>query len=150
MLAPLGEIGRRIEAGEGPEVVDKMRLVEITAGQSDIGPLDPPPRSNEMQHLLKALDAAKQLGCQPHFFIENLDEPPWAEADLLGHVRDWAWVRHVVELLQRKGDGGMPRQGPGGLRQKGLFEDTEFGLWCSGFEQLLTQVAGVSAPQRVQ
>ena len=62
MLAPLGKIGCRVEAREGSEVVDKMRLVEITASQSDVCPINGLPPLEEMQHLLKAPNAAKQLG----------------------------------------------------------------------------------------
>ena len=40
MLAPEHEPGSRVEAGERPEVSNEMSLIEITAGRSDVGPLD--------------------------------------------------------------------------------------------------------------
>jgi hypothetical protein len=60
-LAPLRQVGCRIEAGKGLKVVDKMGLVEIAAGQSDIRPINRLPSFDEAQHLLKAPDAAKQF-----------------------------------------------------------------------------------------
>ena len=59
MVAPLGEIGGGLEARKSLEVVDKMSLVEITAAQSDIRPLDLLLLLDEMQHCLKAPDAAE-------------------------------------------------------------------------------------------
>ena len=59
VLAPLCEIGSWRDAGEGPEVVDTMGLVKISAGQSNIRPIDLLSLSNTPQYLLKALDTTK-------------------------------------------------------------------------------------------
>src|SRR5262245_4371399 len=150
MLTPLRDIGRRIEAGEGAEVMDEMCLVEIPTGQSDVNPVDPLPPTDTAHYLLEALDAAKQLGRQSNFFAKNLDEPPLAKADALREVREWVRMRRAQQLLQRKGDGGVVCQGPDCLRQKELFEDVEPGLRCRSFEQLLAQVIGFRSPEGVQ
>src|SRR5690348_12072477 len=92
VFAALHQIGPRIEAGESPEVVDEMCLVKIPTLQSDLCPLDLLPLFDQVQHFLKALDTAKQLGCQPNFFTEDLDEPSRAETDLLDHLRDCSCV----------------------------------------------------------
>lgn len=36
---PLHQVGRRIEAGECLEIVDKMRLIEVAAQQCDVRPI---------------------------------------------------------------------------------------------------------------
>jgi hypothetical protein len=38
MLTAMGEVVRRGETGEGPKVVDEMRLIEVTAPQSQLRP----------------------------------------------------------------------------------------------------------------
>ena len=113
VFTPVKKVGPGIEAGNGPEVVDKMRLVEIPAGQSDVHPLDLLLSSDTAQHLLKALDTAKKLWRQPHFFMEHLDEPSRAEADALGHITYRSGMRYLLELLQREGNSGMTHQRPG-------------------------------------
>src|SRR5262245_59955033 len=150
MLTPLRDIGRRIEAGEGAEVMDEMCLVEIPTGQSDVDPVDPLPPTDAAHYLLEAPDAAKQLGRQSNFFAKNLDEPPLAQAASLREVRERVRMRRTLQLLQRKGDGGMVCQGSGCMRRKELCEDVEPGLRCRGFEQPLAQVIGFGSPEGVQ
>ncbi len=58
----MGEIARRSDTGEGPEVVDEVRLVEVTATKSYVRPLYALPASDETDNLLEAADAAEQLG----------------------------------------------------------------------------------------
>ncbi len=51
------------------------------------------------------------------------------EGDQLIHrLRGAAGDRADVELPQRDGDGGMPRQGAGQAPNQGLFEDAELGI----------------------
>lgn len=98
----LHQVGSRVEARKCAEVVNKMRLVEITAGQRDIHPLDLLLPSDQVQRLLKTLDAAKQLWCHTYFFTEYLDKSPLAEAKLLRQIRDRSYIciwRYTLELF---------------------------------------------------
>ena len=88
MLAPEHEPGSRVEARERPEVTNEMSLIEITAGRSDVGPLDMTGTElsvlQRLQHLLKPPDSTEQLWCQPNFLVKELNESSWAETDLFG------------------------------------------------------------------
>lgn len=150
VLAPPGEISGGIETGEGLEVMDKMRLVEITASQGDIGPIERLSAADAVQDLLEALDSAKQLRRQPNFGPEKLDKPPPAETDLFDDVADRARVRPILEFLQQEGNSGMARQGPGCLCQEYLFKGREFGLRRGRCEQSLAQIASFRSPQGVK
>ena len=39
VLTAAGQVVARVEAGKGAEIADEMRLVEITAGGSEVGPV---------------------------------------------------------------------------------------------------------------
>ena len=49
----VGEIARRIDPRERPKVVNKMRLVEISAGESDLRPVDTLATSDVAQDFLE-------------------------------------------------------------------------------------------------
>jgi hypothetical protein len=135
MLTAMGEVVRRGGTGEGSKVVDEVRLIEVTASQSQLRPFHVPFAPDETYDLLKAQDAAEQLGRQPDLFAEELDEPPLAQTGPFTHFLDRAaCTRHTLELSQREGYGGMVGQRTCDLRQKSLFEDAKPGLGRLGFE----------------
>jgi len=88
MLAPEPEPGSRVEARKRPEVSNEMSLIEITAGRSDVGPIDLTGTDvsvlQRVQHLLKPPDSTKQLWRQPNLLVKQLNESSWAETDLFG------------------------------------------------------------------
>ena len=107
MLAALGEIGAGRQSSKRLEVVDKMRLIEIAAGQRQFCPSGVRGALQHTQDLLKAPHAAKLLGRQSHRVAEHLDEACLAEADALSHRRD-AWrVRAVLEFIESIADRWM-------------------------------------------
>lgn len=55
------EIFGGIDAGEGAEVVDKVRLIEITAVESDIGPANGTARCDAAENRLEATNAAEKF-----------------------------------------------------------------------------------------
>ena len=112
MFAALGEVDTWIEARESLEIADEMRLIEIAASERDIGPIHLLRPMDELQHLLKAPDAAEELWRQPDLFVKNLDKASRAEAKLSGHVRDSARVRHAMKLSQSKIHRWVARQVP--------------------------------------
>jgi hypothetical protein len=97
-LATLRELGRRGEAGEGAEVADEMRLVEIAHAYGDLRPIDPFTALDRGHDFLEAPDAADSLGVSRFKFLpEDPYEPPMAEPDPLCHLRDRLRVRRTVK-----------------------------------------------------
>lgn len=125
VFAALYEVGAGIEAGEGMEVMDKVGLIEVAAGEGDIGPIDLLLVADEGEDFLKAANAAKQLGGQADFGGKELDEAPGTEADLGSYLRDGAQVGNMAELVQGEINGGMASWGAGKQRQQGLFKKVE-------------------------
>ena len=52
------------QPGEGPEIVDEMRLVEVAAIERDVRPIDLPACSDSVNNLLESTDAAEQFRSQ--------------------------------------------------------------------------------------
>src|SRR5262245_56235712 len=67
VVAPFPDGGRWGGARKGAEVVDEVRLVVVAARQGDHRPVGRLSSVDELQHFLKALDPAVQLGGQPDF-----------------------------------------------------------------------------------
>ena len=86
MVSPLGEITRWIESGERLKIMYKMRLIVITAIQSDIHPCNLLLIRYSAYHLLKAPNAAKRLWRQPNFAAKHLNEPSLAKTDLTDYI----------------------------------------------------------------
>ena len=107
MFRTLRQISRRIQAGKSAEVANEMGLVEIAAVRRDACPFDRPPRAHETQHLLKAPDAAEQLGRETDLAAEDLYEALRAQADLPGYLRNRALLGNTLKLVERKRHGGM-------------------------------------------
>src|SRR5262245_17178060 len=92
MLAADSEEFCRIEPRERAEIVDEVCLVEIAARLGDGGPWDASVALDLREHVLKPLYSAEELGRQPDFGTEYLDESPPAQADAVGdlaHAADW-------------------------------------------------------------
>src|SRR5947209_19530675 len=101
------EVGRRVNASEGLEVVDEMRLIEVATTQRNVCPINLRRRVDETQDLLKTAHAAEQLRRQTDLFAKDLDEAPRAQARLIRHVRDRTRVSLALQFSERVGDGAM-------------------------------------------
>jgi len=78
------EILDGIDAGEGAEVVDKMRLVVVTAVQDQFAPANLLTAGNIFQHGLEAADAAKHFRRHAYVLFEEFDEAAGAESGFGG------------------------------------------------------------------
>lgn len=85
-LATLREIGAWCQSAKNLKIVDKMRLIIVSAAQSKICPNDLFPLFEETQHLLKTFDTRELLRRQPNSFMKDLDEMPRTEARLLNDL----------------------------------------------------------------
>ena len=65
--------------------MDKMRLIEISALQGKLHPVNVLIHSNRGQYFLKALNAAKYLWRESSFLFKNLDKSARTEANLVGN-----------------------------------------------------------------
>lgn len=74
MFRPGGQICGWGYAGERAEIMDKMRLIEISAGSSQICPIDRAATIYLVQCLLEPADTAKHFGRKPDLIAKQLDE----------------------------------------------------------------------------
>jgi len=101
-LTSMGGIPGRVDAGKGPKVMNKMCLVEIPAVSRYNSPIYGLFQIDHAQDLLKAPHPAKQFWCEPNLFVEELNEPPCAQADLAGDLRDCPGLGHLSQFRERK------------------------------------------------
>ena len=87
-LSFVGDVRCGIDAGEGAEVVDEMRLIEVAARQCNLRPVDAAIgacRAEDVaQNLLETLHATEQLRRQADMLRKQLNEMAIAESDLIG------------------------------------------------------------------
>jgi len=76
------------EAGEGAEVVSEVRLVVVAASEGEVGPADVGALVHELEGLLKALDAAIELGGDADLLVEAFGEATGAETGGAGELGD--------------------------------------------------------------
>ena len=76
------------KAGEGAEVVGEVRLVVVPAGEGKVGPADVGALVHELEGLLKALDAAIELGGDADLLVEAFGEATGAETGGAGELGD--------------------------------------------------------------
>ena len=150
VLASAREVRFRGETGDILEVMDEVRLVEVTAVEREFAPLDGTSATDTAYGLLEAPNPAEQLRRESDLLAEDLDEPPLAETGADGHLRDGPRARRAPELPQGEGDGGVTRRGTGYSSEERSFEDAEPALRGPGFEQSLPEPDGIRAPQLVK
>src|SRR5690349_17761089 len=77
------QISGRSNAGELAEIVDKMSLIKIPAGSSQISPFDRAAAVESVQRALEEADAAKHFGRKPHLIAKQLDKAARADSDVV-------------------------------------------------------------------
>ena len=101
-------IYRRVQTGELGEVMDKMRLIEVSAATGDIGPINLGACLNFDQYLLKTADPAKKLWRETGFTTKEVDKMFVTEAELAGHGSDRLNARLGDVPVQSPGNGAIP------------------------------------------
>ena len=114
VLAAHGQEGRRVKPGEGPEIVDEMRLIEIPAGLRNRGPCDASVTVDLPQDILKTANAAEKFRRESDLGAECLDEPPPTQADVVGDFAHASHGRARKEPSQREANRRVARQRPPG------------------------------------
>ena len=103
-MRSIAQIRGGADTGKRAEVVDEMRLIEVTAPQGDTGPIDVARVVDGGEHSLKPPDPAIQLRRETDLVAKNLDESPRAQADLRRDVGDGtAQVRRRRTASARSG-----------------------------------------------
>ena len=101
VLSAHGQEGRGVESGEGAEIVDEVRLIEIAAGLGDRGPRDTAAAVDMRQDVLKTPNAAEEFRREPDLGAECLDKSAPTEADAVGDLANTSHGRSRKELTQR-------------------------------------------------
>lgn len=97
-LLPPPHVLSRSEAGEGEEVTDHVRLIEVAALRRQRRPDGGSGAAQKPEGVLKSTDAGKELRPHTNFRGEDIDESPLAEAHL---ACDLARSRVRARLSQR-------------------------------------------------
>ena len=121
----IGEIFGGIDSGEGAEVVDEMRLVEIAAVQRDASPVDGFAAGDLAENLLEAAHAAEEFWRHANVLFEKLDEAAGAEAGFAGDVGDFCGGRPRQEIADGVFDDGLAVEHAGGALEERQFQDAQ-------------------------
>ena len=85
MLRLLRHVRGGIDAGEGAEIVNEMRLIEVAARERDVKPVNIVLIMNQIEHLLKTTDTAKYFRRESYLFTKAFYESPLAKTDFVTH-----------------------------------------------------------------
>ena len=129
----VGEIRRGIDAGERAEIVDEVRLVEVSGFEGDVGPLDARAGGNLPEDLLETAEPTEQFWCQADFVAKNVDEVAGADADFIADRADfWSFGRRM-KFIQSERDRGMSLGSAGCDGKQFTLEHLRFGSRRQGF-----------------
>src|SRR5262249_59112483 len=81
------------ETGEGLEVMNKMRLIEIAARHHNICPIGPGTAARQVNGVLKTLHPTELLRCDADLIGEYLDKMPLAKPEPRGKVASPRFAR---------------------------------------------------------
>src|SRR5206468_7755057 len=101
MICLSHQISCGINAGELFEIVDKMRLIEITAACRHVRPGKISSGANLLQDLLKTADASKEFRRKSHFIGKKLNEAARTDADVVSKLSHGRSGMDVAEKTQR-------------------------------------------------
>src|SRR5258706_14652835 len=121
-------IVRRRHSGKRAEFTIQMRLVAKAGIESHCGPLHSRAVRQALNHRLKALDAAVQLGRETYRVTKQFDESLGAVTGFLPHLADMRHRWRRRQLPQSVRDGGVRQQRALQARQQRLLEQLEQGL----------------------
>jgi len=139
VLGFLRQVRCGIDSGEFFEVVNKVRLIEITAAGGHVRPIKLGSGMDLLQDLLESAHATEKLRRKAYFTGEKVDEAARADADLVGDIGHGRRCMDVAEQTQREADGAMPLQRLESLRHKAVFDDLEFLFRRRRFQQPFAQ-----------
>jgi len=83
MLGLLSQVSRGIDARKFSEIMDKMRLIEITATCGQVHPVKLGSGMDLLQDLLESAHTTEEFGRESHFAGEKLDEAARADTNLV-------------------------------------------------------------------
>jgi len=142
----VGGVFGGIDAGEGAEVVDKVRLIEIAAIDGDIGPPDGPTRRDAAEHALETANAAKKLRGQADVMLEEFDETARAEAGFGGDFADVSGLRGVEKRFDGVFDRRMVVEHTSGALAESEFDGAEFGEGSGRLEDAVAELSREGSP----
>jgi hypothetical protein len=141
-FASMMKILSRGQAREGPKVVDEMGLVKIAAFRSEQRPIGRPFLAQEPEHLLEASNAVKQLGRNPDFLSEQLDEAALTKPRFPGRLTDCQARRRIRECIQSHSHRGMPLQAMEQMADERFLEQCKPGINGPNLAQARAEFVG--------
>ena len=148
MLGAGGGVLAGADAGDGVELVDQVRLIEVAVIGGEAGPVDGGTGGEVSDHGLEAPHAAVLLGRHAHLLLEKLDETACAEAGGFDDFGDGA--RAGAELPERIIDGAMALERFGEAGKERGFQDVEARAGGFGRERAFTDFAREAAPDAAE
>src|SRR5688572_12385139 len=102
----------RLEAREGDEVANHVRLIAIPALQGEDRPIRHTASANQYQRALKSSDAAEQRRGDTDFLFEDRDQAALTQADQFRNLaRPRRWPRRTESVGRHAPpDGVLPRE----------------------------------------
>ena len=77
----------RSQSTEFAEVMNQVRLIEVTGGETDIRPIHIRPALHGFDHAAEPVETVKLFRPQANFVPEQLNEVPLTVARLVGDLR---------------------------------------------------------------
>ena len=136
MLGALQQVSRGCDSSEGLKVVDKVRLIIVTAVEGQADPINFVGDVDGLHHLLKAADPGEEFGRQSNLLVKKLYEAALAETGFVHNSRHR--LQSPPQLLNAEGDCGMALGRFSQRLQQTSFEDAELSLRSRTCEQPLT------------
>lgn len=149
---PPVQISRRVQPGKRQEIVDEMRLIEISATTGDIGPVHRFLRMNAPQDFLETSNAAKEFWCQADFAPELFDELLVTHSQTMGNGGNALDVRLAHELADGPCDAPVPARlgtGDGHPLQKHFLEQFKLSLRPWRLQEPLPPLPNACSPEGV-
>jgi hypothetical protein len=135
------------ESREFLEIVDQVRLVEITAFHGNPGPVRGGYAPDQRPGPLEAPDSVVLLRGHSDLRREHLDEPALGEADLAGDVPNFHRLVDSLQRCERSRDGGVLLRGSTQSREERLLEEREPMRWRGRLAEPLPDLGGGRVPE---
>jgi hypothetical protein len=138
----VGEVGRGRQTRERDEVVDEMRLVEVSTLQCQLRPVRDAVPPQQAESAVKPLDTTEELRRHTNLGGETLDEASPAETSAVADVANRRAPTRTHELVERERDRSVVLKRSEHMCAQSVFHDSEAFERGSRCAQSLAQPLG--------
>jgi hypothetical protein len=118
------------QTAKHPKIVNEMRLVEVSARQSDIHPVHRLPAVNSSEHVMEPLNAAEEFGGHSDFVSKEFNETPLAETGSFRNLRARAQPGIILKLSHSERNRRVVIQRAFCNPQQPIFKNSKFRFHC--------------------